>query len=248
MRIKWRLALERGNVDLVNTMMSYHGLSSNFSARASGENPLKSLAMMEDAIAYPGQVKVAARLIETGCELTVPDKFFMLPADWAMLSDNHPLAKLIVTETIRKLYKSGRAPYIPNIAPFFAINSDDIVRIPRFNAFDRNHRRLRDHFVQLKTKEPGFPTFTQTQEAFWSAINLDQTVMHAYEKMPWPSDPVAKALGLKERIEEGHKYVQQNADGVQRTLPHEEALELLRDRAGLQIARDMIKLRMRDFQ
>lgn len=150
MQEKWRQAVLGGNVLSVARMVRMPArndekkrISPSMSPTNSGMNPLIALAKTDfiPAVCHD-QAVVAKILIAQGCELTVPDKFMMLPADYALLSGDQSVCEAIVIPTIQKLKESGRADYIPNVDGFFATCADPVKRFQAFNNLTVNHRRI----------------------------------------------------------------------------------------------------------
>src|SRR5690606_759631 len=108
---------------------------------------------------------IAQIMIERGCEITVPDKLFMIPADYALLSGNFEAAKTVMEYTYRHMAQSfPMLPYLPDTMPFFATCYNIDERALRYDNVCKNHRRLRDHILSVPYI---LPLLSDAERDYW---------------------------------------------------------------------------------
>lgn len=157
----WRKAMINGDVDTVCQMMNQQNerwVSANFSTDDSGESPLVTLLMNDKGNEHvkSQQCDIAEYLIQAGCHLNLRDNSGMLPADWAMLSENYDLAKAVIRYTIIEQAQKScpeEHRFIPNARLFFLKTPDEAERLHRFEIFVRNQKTMGNDFT-YDTKGP----------------------------------------------------------------------------------------------
>lgn len=172
-RKQWYDALRKGDLKDALQLMERRFLSANFAATVTGENPLVTLAKADkNSEYYLHQATLAQILIGRGCELGIPDVYKMLPADWAMLSDNRELACIIVPATVLAFHKAGRInSYAHSIEGFFLTCNDDNERMRRFDALLRNRRNVGKVLlsaISASVETPLGNAITKAELDYWS--------------------------------------------------------------------------------
>lgn len=194
---KWRTALLCGDFAMVRKLIATEDLSPSMATTPDGEHPLKTLAQAD---AYPEfhqhQAVIAYALIAQGCAITEPDKYFMLPADYAMLSGNRELALTVVKETIERFHDNysfalrqnpDQEPrlYVPDTAPFFATCLDGPTRLRTYTNYVRN----KNYLAEKLFSDTDLPTTMLEDE--WDYWKSKPSLLC---DMPYPSLDFARAL------------------------------------------------------
>lgn len=147
LRAQWLEDIIHGNLNSLRHLMRKFQLSPDYPVNHLGETPLKALLMVEsNPKAQTRQILIAEHLIASGAELRMHDKYFLLPADYAMLSGNTEAAKLVILKTIEQNKKRG-LDYIPYLEPYFAaiIHADEAYK--SFEKYRNNHNSCREFFL-----------------------------------------------------------------------------------------------------
>ncbi|PZQ47418.1 MAG: hypothetical protein DI551_03385 [Micavibrio aeruginosavorus] len=195
LREEWREALKAGKDRKVRGLMRRHKIDADFPANIKGDHPLKIIALSdEDPSKFDHQVRTAKTLIERGCELTVPDSRFMLPADYAMMSANTTLAAMIAVKTILELSEGNRAlGYTPNMDGWLKTHDDTEERLRRMGNFVRNCNTVGDVVMNQN--------FLAESPKLFAALSIED--MHYWsetKKMPPEADipsPSKQSAGLR---------------------------------------------------
>lgn len=156
----WHDAIMSGDLQSVRLMLDKEKFSPSHATTFDGENPLTTLLLStfcNGTDSYIDQFIIAQLLVEKGCELTVPDKYFMIPADYAMISSNAEAAKIVVAATLRQYDKSARVhDHIPDATPFFATCLGQEKRERAYYNLQRNHERIAAHIFDPVNKLENF--------------------------------------------------------------------------------------------
>lgn len=205
----WRLALQSGDLEAVLQLMKDEGLSPSHHTNRDNEHPLKTLLMSP---LFTGtnhdlnQALIAQIMIERGCEISVPDKLFMIPADYALLSGNYEAAKTVMEYTYRyRAQNIPKLPYFPDTMPFFATCHDMNERALRYDNLCKNHRLLRSHVLS----EPHItPLLTDEERHYWEKPFLSKLCDMTYptaELMRQQKNLVMVNRDFNKALREGHK-------------------------------------------
>lgn len=165
----WHDAIMSGDLQAVRLMLDKEKFSPSHATNMSGENPLTTLLLStfcNGSDSYVDHFIIAQLLIEKGCEITVPDKYFMIPADYAMISPNAEAAKIVVASTLRQFAKSGRVhDYVPDATAFFATCGDQEKRQRAHYNLQRNHEHIAAHIFDPVNKLENF--LSREQYEYW---------------------------------------------------------------------------------
>lgn len=164
----WRVSLQSGDLEACLQLMKDEGLSPSHHTNRDNEHPLKTLLMSP---LYTGtnhdlnQALIAQIIIERGCEITAPDRLFMIPADYALLTGNYQAAKVVMEYTYKHTaVTSPMLPYLPDTMPFFATCYSMDERSLRYDNVCKNHRRLREHVL---TAPHILPLLGDAERNYW---------------------------------------------------------------------------------
>lgn len=203
-RETWRKALQQGDYTEASRLIKKEGVSANTSAKITGENPLKTLSLADEhSSVFIGQQTLASMLIAQGIEMHAPDKFGMYPADWAMLSGNREMARMIVKETIRQFHEHGRKDYMPEVDPFFATCVNWRQRNRRFDNLILNHSFIgrslvTDQATAADRHSNGYQNhLSQKQTLYW-----ERPYLRKQADMPYYTPDLIRAVREKWRTTE----------------------------------------------
>lgn len=189
---KWKNAVRTGDLLTVRKLMRDFDINANQPVTVTGENPLKKLLLSDSKPdIYIHQEAVAHLLIAQGCELRVPDKFFMVPADYALLSNNREAALTVVRETIRQYRENGDRDYMPYVDAFFATRLDTETRINRHYHLTRNHAYIGANLLNSKIDRP---LLSDAQKTYW-----ERPYQRKLPDMPYYTTDFSRAMKEKQR-------------------------------------------------
>ncbi len=234
LREQWQRILRHGDLTAAKKLLDKDDISPNSPAKATMEHPLKTLllssAKQPDVL---GQSSIAYTLIAKGAELRAPDKYMMLPADYALFSSNRDAALIVIRETIRQLGIHRRQSYKPFPDPYFAICMDRDERYRRYQNMITNFRNVArvllgnvdDNFREHDPRIGGHIVLNDTEKSFWSRAHMRKII-----DMPYHTPALARAI--KEKAQD----VGMVMSGYRGTLhlSQYEEMEQVRDYASLQ--------------
>lgn len=187
-RLQWQTAVTGGSIRIVQSLMQQYNLGPDFAVhRDSQEHPLTAILLADRRpYLFAMQTAMVKFLIDQGCALRSPDDYGMIPADYAMVSDNATAALALVRATIieggQKQMEQG---HIPNVFDYFMTLDGDAPRRRAHRIFLHNHEYISNHFKQVLQNERD-PVLSQNmtggQKAYWN-----KPLKVAYQGMPHPA-------------------------------------------------------------
>ncbi len=203
----WRAAIRKGHVPEAVNIIKNEDVSPSLATEFYGTNPLKDLVTRDNHPEFfAHQAILASVLIAHGTELGVPDRYSMIPADYAYLSRNEDAAVTIILHTIDHFIAHRQKPYRPHVAPYFATCVDDY-SLFRFEQMQRVHDKVGSALLDLPQDSEEYPHIVQWTAkdkkkihdvAFWT-----DPCPHTFDSLPQAPNALLIANMEREKVRLG---------------------------------------------